>query len=133
VWRTWLVNPALIAVTVTAAVACCRLGGIDPHGREAATAAGIAVAASMAAGVVLTLGRLQPPTPAGPTVSALLAMVTHLGVTLLLSLVVVMTAGVATVPFAYWMLGLFWATLLGLAGVCVRTVRGPAAGPRTAG
>jgi len=133
VWRTWLVNPVLIAVTVTAAVACCRLGGIDPHGREAALAAGIALVASIVAGVVLTLGRLQPPTPAGPTVSSLLAMVTHLGATLLLSVVVVMTAGVATVPFAYWVLGLFWATLLGLAGVCVRTVRSPASGPRMVG
>ena len=132
-WRTLLVNPLLIAVTVAAAVGCCRLGRIDPHGHEAALAVGIALAASGFAVGVLALGRLQPPTPAGPTQSALLAMVTHLAVTLILSLVLLMAAGPDKVPFAYWVLGLFWVTLLGVAGVCVRTVRATPPGPRPAG
>ena len=131
-WRTLIVNPVLVAVTVAAGLAACRLAGVDPHGREAALAAAVTVGASVVAGAVLLVGRLQPPTPAGPTVSALLAMVAHLGAVGLLSLAVLMTPGLATGPFALWVLGLFWATLMGLAGVCVWTVRSAAAGPPAA-
>ncbi len=128
--RTIVVNPVLVAVTVAAALLCCRAGGLNPHGRDAAAAAAVAVAASIVAGTVLGLGRLQSPTPAGPAMSSLLAMSAFLGTTLLLSIVAVMAVGVDGVPFACWMLGLFWVTLLGLAAVCVWTVR--AAAPRPA-
>ncbi len=129
-WRTLLVNPVLVAASVAVGVTACRLGGANPHGHEAALAAAVAVAASLLAGGVLVLGRLQPPTPAGPTVSALLAMVAHLAGVGLLSIAVLTTPGLATAAFAFWVLGLFWVTLLGLAGVCVWTVRaaGRAAG-----
>ncbi len=124
-WRTAWLNPVLVAVAVAVAVGCCRAGHADPHGREAALAVGIALAASAVAVVVLGLGRSQPPTPAGPAATALLAMVSHLAVTGLLAVVVLMTTGVAAVPFAYWVLGLFWVTLLGLAAGCLRVVRAP--------
>ena len=124
--RALLVNLLLVAVAVTAGVGGCRLTGRPPHGIEAAMAAGVAVAASVAAGGVLALAGLQPQTPTGQAQTALLAMVAHLGLTFALSAaLLLLTPGVAMVPFACWDLGLFWVTLLGMAVVCVRVVRAP--------
>jgi hypothetical protein len=122
-----LVNLLLIAATVGLGVAACHGKRVDPHLNEAALAIGVALAASAVGAVVLGLGNAQPPTPAGPSMSALLAMVSHLGVTLMGSAVVLVVGGVAAAPFAFWVLGLFWATMIGLAGVCVRSVRAAAA------
>jgi hypothetical protein len=116
-----LINPILLALAAGGGFACCRAAGIDPHGRDLVMALVVFMLASQAALVPLVFR--QGGTAMALTQAALVGMVMHLLVAIGLS-VGVMLIGKTDAGFAYWTLAFYWATLLGLAIIFIRAVRG---------
>lgn len=123
-WRLLLINPLLIACVAGTGVAICRATGADWHPRDLAAAVAAALLSAEAA-VLLVLFR-RDHSPAGAAQSALLALVAHLLLSLVLAALLLLANQVSR-SFVWWAMAMFWATLLGLSAVLVRSVRGAAA------
>jgi hypothetical protein len=114
-----LVNPVVMLLAATAAFAGCRAAGINPHLEPMLLACGICLVASEAAIVPALLNRK----PLAALVQAtFLGTVIHLGFTGILGLVTLFALDPGT-SFVYWLLGMYWLTLLTTSAVFIKLVR----------
>ena len=123
--RLLLVNPVLIFGVALAGAVVCRLTGADWHPRELIAAAGVGLIAAETAVTVAVLRRTAD--TAQTAMTALLALVLQLLLSIALAAAVMFTHLVGR-AFVWWMLAMFWVTLMGVSAVLVRLVRAAAAG-----
>jgi hypothetical protein len=126
VLRPLLINPLLVLGVAAVGAVSCRWTGADWHGRELAVAAAVSLLAAEAAVTMIALQH------GASTVHLVQTSLMALGLHLLLSLVLAaaaMLSGRVGPAFAWWMLAMFWATLLGVCAVLVRAIRHGAGSP----
>jgi hypothetical protein len=122
--RPLLINPVLIFGVSVIGAAICRLNGADWHPRELFVASGVGLIAAELA-VIVAVSRRGADT-AETAITALLALGLQLLLSLILGAVAMFTHQVG-MAFVWWMMVMFWVTLLGVSAVLVRLVRAAAA------
>jgi len=109
--RTLVLIPIAIAVTIGVGYAICGTMNVNPHAREMMFAASVCLVASVGAmiPIVLTRGASQ----ASVAQAALVGTVIHLFACCGLGggLIITRAFGL-TNAFAYWLLALYWVTLI---------------------
>src|SRR4051794_5638500 len=111
----------IVAVTAIGALICVA-AGVNPHVREMIWAACGCLLASEAAMVplVLTRGASQP----AVAQAGLVATMIHLfGSSAIGAAVIILKVGRLDASVVYWLLALYWATLIVLVVACVRAVK----------
>lgn len=115
-----LLNPAVVLFASVLGAIICRLLGIDPHAREMVMAAGVCLLAAETGVIPLVWQRTAQPAvlfQAGFAGTVLhLAMAALLGAATLFCL----KPGPA---FVYWLLAMYWVTLIALCVVIVKRLR----------
>lgn len=114
-----LVNPIVLIVVTAAGYAACRGAGFNPHANELLLASGICLFASEAALVPAILNRSHI---AALIQSIFLGTIIHLGFILLPGIAIVFATKLGT-AFVYWLLAMYWVTLLTTSAVFIRMVR----------
>lgn len=123
--RPLLVNPLFVLGVAVAGIVVCRLIGADWHPRDLLAAAGVGLTAAEAA-VAVAVSRRGADT-AQTAMTALVALALQLLLSIALAAGAMFTHRVGQ-AFVWWMLAMFWVTLLGVSAVLVRLVRTAAAG-----
>ncbi len=100
----------------------CRIFGANPHAAELLTAAGVCLI-SVEVGV-LPLALRRKATPDALFQAGFLGTVLHLLLAAALAAVVMFGFNTSN-AFAYWMLGMYWMSLLGLCWVIAGRMRRP--------
>ena len=126
--RPFLVNPLLILVAATTGTLLCRLSGTNWHPRDLIAAAGIGLIAAEVA-IAMAVARRGADT-AQTAMTALIALALQMLLSIALAAVAMFSHQVGR-AFVWWMLVMFWVTLLGVSAVLVRLVRNAAASPAT--
>ncbi|HWE96619.1 MAG TPA: hypothetical protein VG269_21850 [Tepidisphaeraceae bacterium] len=111
----------LLAGMAAIGIIGCKISGVDPRFKDLSLACGIALAATTLALIPALLQRNVAQT-AGMFQASLIGTVFHLGLILAAGLILVMTKR-ATTPFVLWLLGAYWATLIGLCVVFAKLIR----------
>lgn len=111
----------LLAGMAAIGITGCKIGGVDPRLNDLSLACVIALAAATLALIPALLQRNVAQT-AGMFQASLIGTVFHLGLILVTGLILVMTKR-ATTPFVLWLLGAYWATLIGLCVVFAKLIR----------
>jgi len=124
-----LINPILIAIASVAGIGLTRAAGLAPHSHELVLAAIAALLASEAALIPHFL-KIDN-SPANLFQSAFLGTIIHLGLFLAqgASIYFMMKPGNA---FIWWLMPMYWVTLIGLCLVFIRTMRSPLPSTKTA-
>src|SRR4051794_1192510 len=119
--RALLLVPIVLIIAFTAAAGICRAAGIDPHVKDllAATLTCIVAGELAAVPLVLTRGGSQ----ASVVQAALVGSVVHLFVCIAVAGIIVMARLGAGPAFLYWLLGLYWVTLVALLTAFVKAIR----------
>lgn len=124
--RATVIHPVLLLLAAAAGFAVCKLAGIDPYVRAMLLAAGVAVIASEVAVVPFVLN--HDPSPAAVFQQSFLGTILHLSLCA--------GAGIAVMfilkpgaPFVYWLLAMYWVTLVGLCTVFIRALRATSTKP----
>ncbi len=125
---TLLFNPVILALAVGLGIAVCRLFGADPHVRELLIAATVCLI-SVEAGV-MPLVRRKVGDPGALFQAGFAGTLLHLVLAAGLA-ATVMFGWKAGNAFAYWLLALYWVTLLGLCLVIVKRLRASERGAAT--
>lgn len=120
-----LLNPAIIALSVGLGLLVCRIFGANPHAGELFIAAGVCLISVEVA--VLPLARRRNGKPDALFQAGFLGTVLHLLLAAALAGVVLFGFNTSN-AFAYWMLALYWMSLMGLCWVIARQMRGSDAG-----
>ncbi len=126
--RPLLINPLFILGAAIMGAVGCRLNGANFHAHELIAAAGIGLVASEVA-VALAVTQRGADT-VQMAQAALMALAAQLLLSLALSAVMMLCHFVGP-AFVWWMLVMFWVTLLGVCTVLVRAVRAAAASSAT--
>jgi hypothetical protein len=128
VLRPLLINPLLILGVAIAGTAICRLSGADVHPRDLIAAAGIGLIAAEIAVIAAVIRRGTD--TAQTAMNALVALVLQMLLSIALAAAAMFSQQVGR-AFVWWMLIMFWVTLLGVSAVLVRLVRTAAAASAT--
>jgi len=123
-FRTMLINPVLVVLAAATGVAVCRGAGANPHIPEMLVASGICLAATALA--MIPIQKL----PADANHAALfqaafLGSVIHMGLCIALGAVILFWRKPGS-AFIYWLLAMYWLTLIGLCVTFVKRLRVPA-------
>jgi hypothetical protein len=117
-----LVNPIVVIAASAIGVIACRGAGANPHLHELMLAAGICLVASEVA-MVPAIRNRHKASPALPQ-AALMGMLLHLLIAAGLS-VGVMLIGHPSFAFVWWLLAMFWLTLIVQCVVFVKVLHAP--------
>ena len=117
---TLLLNPGIIALAAGLAIFVCRSLGADPHLKEMLTAAGVCLISAEVG--VLPLVRKQRASPDVLFQAGFAGTILHLVLAAVMG-AVVMFGFKASDAFAYWLLGMYWVSLMGLCWVIVKRLR----------
>ncbi len=121
--RATIIPPVLVIVIAVIGVVLCRALGMDPHVKTLLGAAAVCVTV---AELALVPSMLNTQTgPAAVFQAAFLGTVIHLGFVAAVSGAVVFTLKPHT-SFVYWVLLMYWVTLIGLCVGFIRAVRSSA-------
>ena len=121
--RATIIPPVLVIVTAVIGVVVCRAFGWDPHIKTLLGAAAVCV---VVAELSLIPSLLTTETgPAAAFQAAFLGTVIHLGLVAAAAATVVFTVKPDT-SFVYWILLMYWITLIGLCVGFIRAVRSSA-------
>jgi hypothetical protein len=124
-----LINPVLIIVAGLAGVGVAHVVGFNPHTHELMLAAIAALLASEAALLPHMLRKEASPVAAfqaslyGTIIHLLLFLIQGAGIVLLLK---------PNMAFIWWLMPMYWVTLVGVCSVFIRAVRSPAESTKTA-
>ncbi len=118
--RATIIPPVLVIVTAMIGVVVCRAFGVDPHARTLLGAASVCVAVAELSLVPSLLNANTA--PAAVFQAAFLGTVIHLGLVAAVAGAVVFTLKPDT-SFVYWILLMYWVTLIGLCVGFIRAVR----------
>ena len=121
--------PLAIAALIAVAVVVGKCTGASIQWPAMLLAAAIGLISGEAGLLPLLLH--QGDDPAGRFQSAWIGTVLHLGLAVMLSALVLLMLKPGTV-FVYWLLGMYWLTLICLCTVMVRVFRSPAMGKSSA-
>ncbi len=124
--RTLFLAPLVILLTAAAGYVACRAMSIDPHTGAMITAAVIAALACGAALVPMWLTRGADQTAV--VQAGLVATVAHLFATVALAAAAILKFK-AGQPFAYWMMAMYWLTLVVVVIATVRELKSAAPAP----
>ena len=124
-----LVNPVLLIVASLAGVGVARLAGFSPHLHELVLAVITALVASEIS-LIPHLLKIEN-TPAATFQAAFLGTVLHLALFLVQGVVIVLTIKPGS-AFIWWLMPLYWVTLIGLCSIFIRTMRAPVESKTTA-
>ncbi len=125
--RAFVLVPILLAIAVAVGFAICRTVGIESHAREMIAAALTCLIAGELAGMPLMLTRGAD--QAAVAQAALVGTVVHMFVSIGVAGVVILGHIGLGQSFIYWLLGLYWVTLIALVIAFAKAVRSaPAAG-----
>jgi hypothetical protein len=109
--RTLLIIPIAIALAVGIGYAICAAMHVNPHVREMMFAAVVCLIASV--GAMIPIIRTRGASQASVVQSALVGTMIHLFVCCGLGGALIITKAFGlTNAFAYWLLGLYWVTLI---------------------
>jgi hypothetical protein len=122
-----MLNVAVVLGAGLAGAGICRAVGVDPHGRDVALAAAIALVAACAGAAPIAFRRGVAADIGGIFQACFLGTVLHLATAVVLTVVVLLTLRPGN-AFVYWMLVMYWLTLGGLCAIFVRTLRKPTSG-----
>ncbi len=122
--RYLALNPMLIALTAALGLAGCRAAGANAHVREMLVAGGICLLAAELAALPALLQHKSAPQQS-IFQAALIGTVVHLGVILALSIAALLLARLAP-AFVWWLLPMYWITLIGLCTAFTLLMRTPA-------
>ena len=117
-WAT-LVNPLIVLISAAAGVAACSAAGVNPHVREMLLACAICIFASEAALVPAFLNRRPI---AALIQGTFLGTVMHLALVAILGLVAMLVLKPGN-AFVYWLLAIYWLTLVATSAVFIKMVR----------
>jgi hypothetical protein len=126
--RLLLLNPLLIVGAAIAGAGACRIARVPVRAVDLAAAAAVSLIAAEAA--VIVAGRRRGGEIGPRATTALIALVLQMLLSIVLAASVAFSHQVGP-TFVWWMLVMFWVTLLGVSAVLVRLVRAPAAVPAT--
>ena len=120
--RALLINPLIVFGSAAVGFVACRLAHLNPHVPQMLIASGICLfAAEMG---LLPLLRHRNAPPATTFQAAFIGSVLHLGVTAVLAIVVMLSLKPGT-SFVFWLLAMYWLTLIGLCTLFVKKLRTP--------
>ena len=119
---TLLVNPVVVALAAAMNIVVCRLVGADPHLRPMLAAAGICLLAAELGILPAALGSRAPVDLMRATLAG---SAIHLLVAVAMGALVILVLRPGT-PFIFWLLAMYWITLITLCVVFVRFMRAPA-------
>ncbi|MDB5358313.1 MAG: hypothetical protein JWN24_4766 [Phycisphaerales bacterium] len=119
--KSFVLMVLLLAAMAAIGIAGCKIRGVDPRLHDLSLACLIALAAATLALIPALLQRNVAQT-AGMFQASLIGTVFHLGMVLAAALLMVMTRH-ATTPFVLWLLGAYWATLIGLCMVFAKLIQ----------
>jgi hypothetical protein len=127
--RALVLVPVILVVAVAVGFAACRMVGVEPHAREMiAAAVACLIAGELAvAPLILTRGADQ----SAVAQAVLLGTGIHLFASVGFAAIVILGPGHFGLAqsFIYWLLGLYWVTLIALVVGFAKAVRGaPTAG-----
>jgi len=117
---TLLLNPAIIAVCAGFGFFACRFLGADPHMKEMLAAAFVCVISAEVG--VLPLLRERRGTPDALFQAGFAGTVVHLALAALLAAAVMFGCKTGN-AFAWWLLAMYWLSLVGLCWVIVKRLR----------
>ncbi len=125
--RLLLVNPLLILGVAIAGAAICRVARVPLAAGDLVAAAAVSLIASEVA--VIVAGRRRGADIGQRALTALIALVLQMGLSIALAALAIFSHQVGR-TFVWWVLVMFWVTLLGVSAVLVRLVRAPPRFPR---
>ena len=121
--RATIIPPVLVIATAVFGVVACRVLGVDPHLRTLLGASAVCLAVAELS-IVPSLLTTETG-PAAAFQAAFLGTVIHLGLVAAAAGAVVFTLKPDT-SFVYWVLLMYWVTLIGLCVGFIRSVRSSA-------
>jgi len=119
--RTTLINPALVVLAAATGIFVCRAVGANPHIPEMLIAGGICLL-SAALAMIPILRQPAHATHAGLFQSAFLGSVIHLALCIALAAIILFWRKPGS-AFIYWLLAMYWLTLIGLCTAFVKRLR----------
>ena len=119
--RVFLLIPAVTLTSAVIAVAICRGIGIDAHLRELIVAFITCLAGAELAGAPLLLSRGGD--QAAVAQASLIGSLVHLFVCILIAAALVLARVVVAASYLFWLLGLYWVSLMVLAVAFVKAIR----------
>src|SRR5438552_990484 len=119
--RAFVLVPVVVAIAVAVGFAIVRATGHDAHVRELLAAAVTCLLAGELAATPLLSARGA--NQAGVAQAALIGTVVHLFVCVVVAAVVVLGHLPLGQSFVYWLLGLYWVTLIALVIAFAKAVR----------
>ena len=124
-----IVNPVLIIVAGAAGVGVSHVAGFNPHFHELLLAS---IATLLASEIALVPHFLKSDnTPASSFQAAFLGTMIHLGLSLILGAGIVLMLKPAT-AFIWWLMPMYWVTLIGICTIFIRSMRSPVGSNKTA-
>ena len=128
--RAFVLVPITLAIAIAVGFAVCRMMGFDPHTKEMIAAGLACLVAGELAGVPLVLARGE--NQAGIAQAALVGTVVHMFVSIAVAAVVVFAHLGLAGTFLYWLMAMYFATLIALVIAFTNAVRtAPIARPVT--
>jgi hypothetical protein len=119
-----LINPVMVIASAAVGVGVCRAASVNPHVPEMLVACGICLLAA-AMGMIPIARQPKEASAAALFQSAFLGSVLHLAGAVAFAALVLFWRKPGT-PFIYWLLVMYWLTLIGLCAVFVKRLRTPA-------
>ena len=119
--RALVLVPAVVVIAVALGFAILRTMGADAHAKEMLAAAGTCLIAGELAAVPMLLSRNE--SQASVMQAALVGTTVHLLVSIVIAGVVLLGHLPLGESYVYWLLGLYWVTLIALVIVFVKAVR----------
>ena len=118
--RAMVINPVILILAAAAGLVACRIAGVDPHVRAMLMAAGVCGIASEVS--VLPFALNVDPSAAAVFQQSFLGTVLHLALCAAAGVAVVFLAAPGA-AFVYWLLAMYWVTLIGLCSVFIGALR----------
>ena len=119
--RSFLLIPILLAIACAIGAGACRAFGSNPHAKELIAAAMTCLIAGEVGMIPLLLARGG--NQAAVAQAALVGTVLHLFVSITVAGIAVFARVGLSSAFLYWLLALYWVTLIGLVVAFVKAVR----------
>ena len=119
--RAFVLVPIVLAIAVAIGFAICRAIGFQTHTREMIAAAMACLVAAELAGAPLVLARGAD--QAATAQAALVGTVIHLFISVAFAAVVILGHVGLGPAFLYWLLGLYWVSLVVLVAAFSKAVR----------
>jgi drug/metabolite transporter (DMT)-like permease len=118
--RALLINPVVIALAAALGVGVCFALGINPHFREMSMAVGICMVSSELAILPVLLN--EKLLRAHISQAALLGTIVHLMLATMMAAIILLWLR-PPLAFVYWLLALYWLTLIAISAVFVKILR----------